>query len=50
MLVLKINLKNILKIKLTNIQYETLKVVVESRAKIDEEEGITIKLEDIKNI
>ena len=34
--------------KLTNIQYETLKVVVESRAKIDEEEGITIKLEDIK--
>lgn len=34
--------------KLTNIQYETLKVVVESKAKIDEEEGITIKLEDIK--
>ena len=28
--------------KLTNIQYETLKVVVESKAKIDEEEGITI--------
>lgn len=34
--------------KLTDIQYETLKVMVESRAKIDEDKGITIKLEDIK--
>lgn len=33
--------------KLTDIQYETLKVMVESRAKIDEDKGITIKLEDI---